>query len=773
MRSISIPILIAVLVGATAVVAQTLPPGVVAYYPMSGDASDAVGAHDGTVHDALLANDRFGQPESAYVFDGDSDHIMLGTDLKVPFPITVTSWVKPDDITDSVVFRNDLIDGWSYYHGVQMSIVDGRLLARVGSGTASPGSRKDKITIEAPIKAHCWNHLAVVFRDYDDIALYVNGIEYAGEYFGEGTGMTYSEDQPGYIGRGAEQAPSNNDFDGRIDEVWFCQAALTDTDIENLYLTGLVDGLLAHYPIQGNAEDIVGENDGLVHEAQLMGDRFGEQGSAYHFDGEDDYIALGTNLKVSFPITVTGWIEPDAIDDGVVFRNDLIDGWSYYHGVQVSVVDGRLLARVGSGFAAPESRKDKITSEAPITVGRWTHIAVVFRDYDDISLYVDGREQGGEYFGEGTSMTYSEDQPGYIGRGAEQAPSDNDFNGAVDDVRFYNAALTAGDILSLYQPCLSASLVACYRFSGNADDETGAHHGTVYGTQLAADRLGYPSSAYVFDGDDDFIDIGTGLKLPFPITVSAWVRPDDVTDAVIFRNDLIDGWSAYHGVQVSLVDGNLLARVGSGLAAPESRKDKITTDAPIQAGRWTHVTVVFRDFDDISLYVDGREHPGEYFGEGLGMTYSADEPGYIGRGAEEAPSDNDFVGTIDELCIFDVALEDPDVFHLYSPQGYPADAPETVPVVAAIANYHTYPNPFNPTCTIAFGLPQATNLSVTVFDIRGRAVCHLYRGWATEGPHLMQWNGRDDRGTASASGTYFCVVTTAKESVTRKLELIK
>lgn len=49
--------------------------GLVAYYDMRGDANDIVGGNNGTVTGASLTTDRFGFANSAYSFNGTSNHI--------------------------------------------------------------------------------------------------------------------------------------------------------------------------------------------------------------------------------------------------------------------------------------------------------------------------------------------------------------------------------------------------------------------------------------------------------------------------------------------------------------------------------------------------------------------------------------------------------------------------------------------------------------------------------------------------------------------------
>ena len=57
---------------------QNLGDGLVAYYPFNGNANDESGnGHDGVVNGAKLSNDRFGNKESSYIFDGISHNRSL------------------------------------------------------------------------------------------------------------------------------------------------------------------------------------------------------------------------------------------------------------------------------------------------------------------------------------------------------------------------------------------------------------------------------------------------------------------------------------------------------------------------------------------------------------------------------------------------------------------------------------------------------------------------------------------------------------------------
>jgi len=83
------------------------------------------------------------------------------------------------------------------------------------------------------------------------------------------------------------------------------------------------------------------------------------------------------------------------------------------------------------------------------------------------------------------------------------------------------------------------------------------------------------------------------------------------------------------------------------------------------------------------------------------------------------------------------------------------------------------PNPFNPSTEIAFELPAPGWASLEIFDILGRRVRSLFKGWSTAGIHRFTWDGTDYQGRMSASGVYFYRLQAAGISITRKMLLLK
>ena len=84
-----------------------------------------------------------------------------------------------------------------------------------------------------------------------------------------------------------------------------------------------------------------------------------------------------------------------------------------------------------------------------------------------------------------------------------------------------------------------------------------------------------------------------------------------------------------------------------------------------------------------------------------------------------------------------------------------------------------YPNPFNPTTTIKFSLPEASFVTLKVFDVLGREVRTLISNEMTAGSHIMNWNGDNESGRKVASGTYVYRISAGKFSQAKKMTLLK
>lgn len=85
-----------------------------------------------------------------------------------------------------------------------------------------------------------------------------------------------------------------------------------------------------------------------------------------------------------------------------------------------------------------------------------------------------------------------------------------------------------------------------------------------------------------------------------------------------------------------------------------------------------------------------------------------------------------------------------------------------------------FPNPFNPSTSIRFGLPQQEKVTIRIYDILGREVRTLVDDQAYRaGYHIVTWNGRDKLGLPAASGLYIYRISAGTFSQTQKMLLVK
>ncbi len=112
------------------------------------------------------------------------------------------------------------------------------------------------------------------------------------------------------------------------------------------------------------------------------------------------------------------------------------------------------------------------------------------------------------------------------------------------------------------------------------------------------------------------------------------------------------------------------------------------------------------------------------------------------------------------------------VVEILEPVGIDDDVPFTPPIQAARL-FQNVPNPFNPSTTIAFEVPEPAMVSLSIFDVRGRTVRTLFEGMATAGRHRITWDGTDEAGGIVPSGVYLSCLTTEGRRTVRKMLLLR
>ncbi len=84
-----------------------------------------------------------------------------------------------------------------------------------------------------------------------------------------------------------------------------------------------------------------------------------------------------------------------------------------------------------------------------------------------------------------------------------------------------------------------------------------------------------------------------------------------------------------------------------------------------------------------------------------------------------------------------------------------------------------FPNPFNPTTAINFGLPEESSVSIKVYNVIGREVMTLVDHKMVAGYHTVQWDSRNSSGIVVPSGIYFVRIVAGEFTATQKMLLMK
>ena len=67
---------------------------------------------------------------------------------------------------------------------------------------------------------------------------------------------------------------------------------------------------------------------------------------------------------------------------------------------------------------------------------------------------------------------------------------------------------------------------------------------------------------------------------------------------------------------------------------------------------------------------------------------------------------------------------------------------------------NNYPNPFNPSTSFSFTLPQGADVSINIYNLLGKKVASVYNDYAKPGTYTATWDGKDINGSSLPSGLY-------------------
>ncbi len=210
----------------------------------------------------------------------------------------------------------------------------------------------------------------------------------------------------------------------------------------------LSDSLILHYPFDGNANDVSGNNlfPTLYSSPTLTSDRFGNINSAYDFDGINDYMQRNNPTQLDVvPRTMSIWFKPDIIPSS---NSPFIS----YQGDNMST--GMIFATLTSAGNINLSAGGYPILNAysgSSLIGDW-HNLVLTTDGTTNYYYLDGVLFNTNTYGTANVGSTTPTANFVLGRHRTGGSGYSYFNGQIDDVRYYSRELSASEVEYLYCP---------------------------------------------------------------------------------------------------------------------------------------------------------------------------------------------------------------------------------------------------------------------------------------------------------------------------------
>jgi hypothetical protein len=441
-------------------------------------------------------------------FDGTDDYVALGNSSDLaPSSITISTWIK---VTGSVATYNYIVSRAGSTYGSYHLRYTSSNKFNVHLGFASSAFKND-ITSSSTYTLTDWHHVAFTY-DQTNVKLYVDGVE---EYSAAETrAIDYTAGGAGsdtHIGKAGGTLGYPQPSEGLIDEVAIFNTALSASQITNIYRgeddggsggTNGVPGDLSTFnsnngPVgwwrmgdnnNGAGATITdqgsGRNDGTIENGSsgntsptYSTDVPGATSSfpntySLNLDGTDDYMDIpdSTALETT-AFTWSAWFYCTAINRYNIIV-DTATASSSFLGYELFVVDTSNKIRFSSYHAS-----DAIDSTTVVAANTWYHVAATHESGSD-KLYVNGSLEAS-----GIASSFGVSDAANLRIGGSSI-----FNlyhqGLIDEVSFFNSALSASDVSSIYNSgpndISSLNPVGWWRMG-----DTGSDYGTATITNAA------------------------------------------------------------------------------------------------------------------------------------------------------------------------------------------------------------------------------------------------------------------------------------------------
>ena len=451
--------------------------GPVAHYPFDrGTGTSVVESISGTTiarlnnfsTDPTWTTGRIG---GAYEFLGRGSFIRLPSSVpswNLGNAVTISAWINPSLLPSKLPeSQGAIFDQTDDAYALMMdrNTQELRFTISDADGTReTPSIPQDFLTIGS------WHQVVGSYDGSLGIArIYLNG-ELIDEHSNPDlTGEVNTADPN--IGRGGSN--TNGHFHGKIDDVALWSRPLSQAEITTLASgsTGntIPAGLVAHYPLDGSAEESVSDLDGIVNDGAQNGGWIsdGPRGNAISLRGANDFVLLPSTTAFDMrqpAVTVNTWIRSDILpsqmfESSGFILGDLRNAIQLYYNISGEI-----------RFRAYDTEVDRIQAVIPetrLTPGQWHMVTGVYSGDGETGIartYLDG-----DLIDQATSTTTTSDvrEAALLAIGTQGTRRRFHFPGDIDDLAIWNRALAPDEIAELFTSELNAAEI--YAFPGGND----------------------------------------------------------------------------------------------------------------------------------------------------------------------------------------------------------------------------------------------------------------------------------------------------------------
>lgn len=229
--------------------------------------------------------------------------------------------------------------------------------------------------------------------------------------------------------------------------------------IDSVAVAQQESGLISSYYFSGNARDTIGKIHGVVQGASPATDRFGNANAAYYFDGENDYVNLGTNSDLKQGrMSISLWVKLNSYKNSSlnypgmpIIQTRVRDVVQYYEAYSMSVFLGN--HKFTASNISTIQQLIASMSRNSAAIDEWYHLVYMF-DHDSTYFFVNGQLEQKNY--KGFVSSYLSTDSVVVGYAGNHMPDTfkyrnySWFNGCIDDLKFFNKILSPEQVLALY-----------------------------------------------------------------------------------------------------------------------------------------------------------------------------------------------------------------------------------------------------------------------------------------------------------------------------------